>query len=186
MESIVESAAEGVDALGHELGPDIVAKIAVERGEHLGRVLERERQSRHLGHRHERPQNVAGHVHLKLVLLQHREHDIVGAELAFGVKVDLHPPAGFGADVVGHFLQPNVIRAVERLAHTEPVANVGRSGARAGAGNNRGGDRAGQEAPTGKSFRDNRQIAHGVSPIQAWMAIPLPELIIASIAMRVV
>src|SRR5712692_56064 len=144
----------------------MVAKIAVERCEHLGGILERKRQSRHLGHRHERPENVAGHVQLKLVLLQHREHGIVGAELAFRVKVDLHPSAGLGADLVGHFLQPNVIRAVERLTHAEPVANVGRS--RAGAGKERSRGRANQETAAGELVRDDRPFAHGVSPQFTW------------------
>ncbi len=116
MEAVVESTSESVKPLGHQIGSDVFTEIAVECGEHVLGALERERQSGHLGHRHERAEHVAAHVHLHLVLLQHREHDVVGPELAGRVQVDLHPATGLGADVIGHCLQSDVIRAVLRLA----------------------------------------------------------------------
>ena len=116
METVVEAQAELMDALRAHLVSDVVAELGVERGEDVLRRLEGERQPGHLGHRHERPPDVPGHVELELAFLHHGEHLVIGAERARAVHLDLHRAAGVGAHAFGHLLQAQVVRAVERLA----------------------------------------------------------------------
>jgi len=122
VEAVVEAEAELVDPLRRHLAADVVAHVAVERGEHFLRVLESERQAWHLGHRHERPPDIAGHVELELALAHHLDHLVVGAEHARAMHLDRHRALRLGGHAIRHLLQADVVRAVERLAEAEPVA----------------------------------------------------------------
>ena len=97
MEAIIPAVSELIDALAQELGANVVTQLGVQSRKYIVGICKSERQSRHFRHRDQRAEHIAGHVHLKLVLLQHTEHGVVGAERTGAEHFNVQSAVGFGA-----------------------------------------------------------------------------------------